>query len=294
MLKGLSASANRTLPEDAIRIGSFASLLFAIVALVTNLIVPFLVKSPPKNYETVGENPIRLSTSRTILNRQRLSIRQAWIFAHIISATAMFSTFLVTSQTGAIVLVACVGLSWALTLWAPFAIIGAEIAVRRRTLGTEDWERSSADGAGAIMGLHNTAISAPQILAALVCSVIFSIVQATGAQGGTAWVLRAGGCATLVAAYLTSTMKDWTLYKWQRAPPPHLKMSCKLWLVYFPRRVVGMETSAHVFYKYLRNTSYICESMYLYLSLSRLMVQKKDFGLMFLISPICTCKYLHG
>lgn len=208
MMKAQPTPGNRSISEDAIRIGSFASLLFAIVALITNLIVPFLVKSPPKNYETVGGSPLRLSISRTILNRRQFSIRQAWIFAHLISATAMFSTFLVTSQTGAIVLVACVGLSWALTLWAPFAIIGAEIAIRRRTLGEEDWERSSADGAGAIMGLHNTAISAPQILAALVCSVIFSIVQATESPGGTAWVLRAGGCATLVAAYLTSSMKD--------------------------------------------------------------------------------------
>ena len=208
MMKGQTDPGNRKLPEDAIRIGSFASLLFAIVALISNLIVPFLVKSPPKNYGTEEGSPLRLSISRTILNRQRFSIRQAWIFAHFISATAMFSTFLVTSQTGAIVLVASVGLSWALTLWAPFAIIGAELAVRRRNLGEEVWERSSADGAGVIMGLHNTAISAPQILAGLACSVIFSIVQATGSQGGTAWVLRAGGCATLVAAYLTSTMKD--------------------------------------------------------------------------------------
>lgn len=209
-MKGLPATLTpekRTLFEDAIRIGSFASLLFAIVALVTNLTVPFLLKSP-KNYETVRGSLLPISLSRIILNRRRFSIRQAWIFAHITFATAMFTTFFVTSQTGAIVLVAFVGLSWAFTLWAPFAIIGAEIAARRRTLGEEDWERSSADGAGAIMGLHNTAISAPQILAALVCSVIFSIIQATESQGGTAWVLRAGGCATLVAAYLTSTMKD--------------------------------------------------------------------------------------
>lgn len=211
MTKGqpaIHAPEQRRLSEDAIRIGSFASLLFAIVALFANLTVPFLLKSPPKTYETIGGSTLPLSISRIILNRRRFSIRQAWIFAHIISATAMFTTFFVTSQTGAIILVACVGLSWALTLWAPFAIIGAEIAARRRTLGEEGWERSSADGAGAIMGLHNTAISAPQILAALMCSVIFSIVQATGSQGGTAWVLRAGGCATLVAAYLTSTMKD--------------------------------------------------------------------------------------
>ena len=58
--------------------------------------------------------------------------------------------------------------------------------------------------AGAIMGLHNVAISSPQILAALACSGIFSLAKMMGSQTGTGWVLRAGGGAALGAAYLTS------------------------------------------------------------------------------------------
>lgn len=57
--------------------------------------------------------------------------------------------------------------------------------------------------AGAIMGLHNVAISAPQILSALACSGIFGLSKMVGSAYGTGAVLRAGGCATLVAAYLT-------------------------------------------------------------------------------------------
>lgn len=196
-----------SLSEDAVRSGTFASLLFAIVALLANVALPFLLQPSKKDYEVLGASFFPKSLSRVLLNRPRLSIRQAWICAHIIFAMAMFTTIFITSQTGAIVLVAFVGLSWALTLWAPFAIISNEIAARHQ-LFEEDWERSAEDGAGAIMGLHNTAISAPQILAALASSVIFSIAQATGSQGGTGWVLRAGGCAALGAAYLTSTLKD--------------------------------------------------------------------------------------
>lgn len=57
--------------------------------------------------------------------------------------------------------------------------------------------------AGAIMGLHNVAISAPQIFAALVCSVIFWLAKLAGNPYGTGWVLRAGGVAASGAAYLT-------------------------------------------------------------------------------------------
>jgi len=62
--------------------------------------------------------------------------------------------------------------------------------------------------AGAIMGLHNVAISAPQIVAALACSGIFGLAKVTGSHYGTGWVLRAGGVAALGAAYLTYRFEE--------------------------------------------------------------------------------------
>ncbi|KAK4690270.1 hypothetical protein P7C71_g6480, partial [Lecanoromycetidae sp. Uapishka_2] len=126
----------------------------------------------------------------------------------------MLATFFVNSQANATFVIASVGLSWALTLWAPFAIIGNELAARQSLQDTisdisgEEPPPVSRDvQAGAIMGLHNVAISAPQIIAALASSGIFELAKLRGSSNGTAWVLRSGGFAALGAAYLTSRLE---------------------------------------------------------------------------------------
>jgi len=55
---------------------------------------------------------------------------------------------------------------------------------------------------GAVMGLHNFAISASQILAGVGCSVIYAVARAVGSRDGTGWVLRAGGMAVGGAVWL--------------------------------------------------------------------------------------------
>lgn len=187
--------------------GTFANLLFAVVALVANIGLPLLVQVSKKDYDTLLERRVSSRLLSIPTHFTRLGIPRAWMCAHILYALTMFATFFVTSQAGATALVGVAGLSWALMLWAPFAIIGAEMATRHLSV-REDGELSAETGAGAIVGLHNVATSLPQILAAVISSGIFWIAQATGSQEGTAWVLRAGGCAALGAAYLTSKLKD--------------------------------------------------------------------------------------
>lgn len=202
-----SISKETSIAEDAIRYGTFASFLFSIVAFATNMLLPMLLG--------VSTRP-GLPTKKT---RANLGISQAWTCAHIFFALAMFATIMVTSQAAATFLVASVGLSWALTHWAPFAIIGSELgselAARKSfspsTNGFPDDDMSTDSvevQAGAVMGLHNVAISAPQILAALACSTIFALAKSLGSQDGTGWVLRVGGCAALCAAYLTRRLED--------------------------------------------------------------------------------------
>ena len=142
----------------------------------------------------------------------------------------MFLTFFVTSTEGATALVGLIGLAWALTLWAPFALISAEISkrdsegrVRRRRRdvyranhGDNNYDndidaKDGEDQAGVILGLHNVAIASPQILATLVSSAIFRAAQkarGTAGDNSVAWVLRFGGCAALVAAYMTSRLAE--------------------------------------------------------------------------------------
>lgn len=118
-------------------------------------------------------------------------------------------TFFIATPLAATILAGVVGLSWALSLWAPFALISAEISKRdaqaRKTGGVND------DQAGVVLGLHNVAISAPQILATLVSSAIFRVAQKGRGEPGddsVGWVMRFGGLAALVAAYMTTRLRE--------------------------------------------------------------------------------------
>lgn len=65
-------------------------------------------------------------------------------------------------------------------------------------------EEQPQDQAGMILGLHNVAISTPQILATLISSVVFRALQKErDVPGDTSvgWVLRIGGVAALIAAW---------------------------------------------------------------------------------------------
>ncbi|KAI4280606.1 MAG: hypothetical protein L6R38_004313 [Xanthoria sp. 2 TBL-2021] len=230
--------------ESATRVGSFALLIFAISSFSSNMLLPFLVvptyRAPPSRKSTPAHRsgnqpttpsgtPLPMSASMTsffppppdeashsrvtrLLSSAQipwLTLRRAWILAHLLFALCMGLTFFITTPLAATILTGVVGLSWALSLWAPFALISAEIskhdAQARKTGGNND------DQAGVVLGLHNVAISAPQILATLVSSAIFRIAQKPRGEPGddsVGWVMRFGGVAVLVAAYMTTRLRE--------------------------------------------------------------------------------------
>ena len=108
-----------------------------------------------------------------------------------------------------------------MTNWAPFALIGDEISTRaaerqrrRREgeAGIEDHEvPEDADQAGTVLGIHNVAIAAPQVLATLGSSLVFRLLQKPRGVPGdesVAWVLRGGGVAALGAAWCVRYVAD--------------------------------------------------------------------------------------
>ena len=135
-----------------------------------------------------------------------LTLRRAWLFSHLLFALCMFATFFVYSVPAATVLVGLVGIPMALTNWAPFALISAEIS-RRDTDARHRGRTDPGDQAqaGVVLGLHNVAVSAPQMFSTLVSSAIFKIAQKPRGSAGdnsVAWVLRYGGLAALAAAVM--------------------------------------------------------------------------------------------
>ncbi|MCJ1383585.1 hypothetical protein MMC17_006699 [Xylographa soralifera] len=248
--------------ENATRIGTFALLVFAITSFSSNMLLPLIIvptyrppqpppslahhehirpSSPrtPRTPITPGgmstsmssffppvpsdESHSRLSRLLSAFQIPWLTLRRAWLLSHLLFAACMFSTFFITTATAATVLVGVIGLAWALTVWAPFALISAEIskrdaARRARNAGRGNSEEldsladeESEDQAGVILGLHNVSIAAPQIIATLVSSAIFKLAQRERGVAGddsVGWVLRFGGLAALIAAYMTSRVGE--------------------------------------------------------------------------------------
>lgn len=245
--------------EEATRIGTRALLVFAITTFAASIFLPFII---PPTFEapklqaatpltpTTPINPHavegsgyfslkhesqhhhkallqRLEDKMQLLQISSLTLRRSWLISHLMFAFLMGMTFFVRSTTTATILVGFIGIPWALTNWAPFALISSEISKRdamRRGLirpssrdaalvaaGEDEASGEGADQAGVVLGIHNVAIAAPQVIATLVSSAIFRLLQKPRGSIGddsVAWVLRFGGCCAVIAAYLTRRVKE--------------------------------------------------------------------------------------
>ncbi|KAM3417547.1 General alpha-glucoside permease [Cercospora zeina] len=153
-----------------------------------------------------------------------LTLRRAWMLSHILFAILTWLTLLVHNTTTATIIAGLVGIPWAMTMWAPFALIAAEVSkrdrIRRGRIApppTRDGELlargedDAADQAGVVLGIHNVAVAAPQVVATLVSSAIFKALQkprGTIGDDSVGWVLRFGGLLALVAAWLTRRVRE--------------------------------------------------------------------------------------
>ena len=239
--------------EKGTRRGTLALLVYSIITFIASVILPWLIQpayqapvvstkpgtpltaslhTDASSYFTPStKNSTSLpaiyyrkfqSASSSLIMRCRipgLTLRRAWFLSHLMFATCMLLTFLVRGTLLATLLIGLVGIPWAITCWAPFALIASEIskrdAIRRgliRAPPTQDGqllasgEDDSADQAGVVLGIHNVAVSAPQVIATLIGSVVFKFLsKPRGVPGdeSVAWCMRIGAVFTLMAAWLT-------------------------------------------------------------------------------------------
>ena len=189
--------------QEAIRYGMFASFLFAVVTFSYSIVLP-------KILSTVKGSNVDERTQKSVTP----GILHAWLSSHLGFAILMFSTFFVRGEAAATAIVAFTGLSWAVTLFAPFAIISTVLAAKhalREDTSTEvnATEISCDPGqTGALIGLHNMAIQLPQILSALICSIVYTLAKSLNIPDGTGWVLRVAGVSALGAAWMCRKLGD--------------------------------------------------------------------------------------
>jgi solute carrier family 45, member 1/2/4 len=232
-----SQSLNKDFQAKAARMGSLGLMLFAMVALVSGTLL-----STAHRHANRGRYTTVITSAFTRLTR---SIRRMWIVSQVLFAISMFATAFVSSLHGVYILVGLCGISWAVTIWAPYALISTQIVQDTNRSGTtmylestmqheevslmengqqndvemvdkggedQDGPREGVDDAyerrsGIVMGLHNVAIAGPQILAAASCSLIFWMLEGSS-KDSVGWTLRAGGLAALGAAIVAGGIQD--------------------------------------------------------------------------------------
>ena len=173
------SSSKQALLDAAARTGAFASFLFAVVSLFSTLLLPSLTK-----------------------NFSPFSVTRLWRASHVLFSITMLLTFFAHTVLAGTALVALLGISWALTLWAPYAIISEEITALAEEEGSNPTRGDADAKVGSVMGLHNVAIAAPQVLAALMCSGVFKVLGLLGVEDGLGWILRVAGIAMLGAVWV--------------------------------------------------------------------------------------------
>ncbi|KAG2234519.1 hypothetical protein INT48_007332 [Thamnidium elegans] len=129
---------------QATRAGSFAFLVYSLVSLASSFIIPLLISSS----DTRNENSNNAFTLRfgkkeyriTFLNFLKipfLTLPRAWTLSHFIFCICMLSTILVSDVIAAAIVIGLCGISWAISMWAPFSLLGEYIshqeAISQRT-----------------------------------------------------------------------------------------------------------------------------------------------------------------
>lgn len=233
--------------ERATRVGTFAMLIYSVTSLATNVILPSFIDPTFDNEPIVSDAASETSGSVGGLKSKRtkplqwlvipgFTLKRAWMLSHILFAAAMFAAPFVRTVAAANAVIGFFGITWAMTLWAPWAIISAELSRRDfliraqrqhlRTRNQGEGSEAPLDGldeehhlqadaevneTGVIMGIHNMAIAAPQFIATIVCSIVFDFSEKPRGVPGDhsiAISFAVGGVFVFFASFLVLRIKD--------------------------------------------------------------------------------------
>lgn len=235
--------------EEGTRRGARALAWNAVVMLFSTVLAPVVV-TPTYDAETRG-SAASLSRSSTLVSNTHdgndstgegrfsrlrippLTLKRAWIASLALQATALLSAPLIHSVEAAVVAIAALGYTWALSAWAPFAIIGAEThaapgpppadsasstdstpdvpALLDDASQDENGDASMRNRVGAVFGIHNVVVCVAQAASSVVALGVFAVCQRDrGIPGDPSFAVLFGvsGAAGVVAVWLAMGIRD--------------------------------------------------------------------------------------
>ncbi|TLS26493.1 hypothetical protein PpBr36_04266 [Pyricularia pennisetigena] len=118
---------------------------------------------------------LTLFTATRLLTPEHLP--RLWLFSQLVATISLLLTIPLQTAIAALILIALIGATWAVTMWVPFALVNTELASLRT-------------GVAGVQGLHNMALSLPQVGSALLCAFVLAGLDMLGVAHGAVWLLR--------------------------------------------------------------------------------------------------------
>ena len=180
-------------------------LIFAIVSLAATAVLPIAITSQ----ERLGSIKKELVISKWALLQRHITIRNSWILSQALFGVCMIGMSLFPYMVTIKVFVGLLGLSWACTIWIPFALISTAISARNTKAYSDTVDCPRGLEPATVLAIHNVAISAPQAIAAILSSVVFWV---SGSQSnGLAWILGIAGIFGFLAAWAARGLRTVTI-----------------------------------------------------------------------------------
>ncbi|CAN6669860.1 hypothetical protein TRVA0_042S00540 [Trichomonascus vanleenenianus] len=222
----MAVTSHSELVGELARIGSRSLMCFSLVTLLCSLALPEFLRATKSRF---------------------INLVDLWTISHFVYATMVFLSYYVTSTAKATLLVSVCGFSWAITTWAPFALLGTEIlklppqplpsdmyshvpqeedielgeriTVAPEAAFTHPADNTTGEQSGVYLGIHNVAITLPQFVSTCMSFLIFSAItdeadaslpeKPNEGDGGTAIArtLQVGAITAAIAGILTMKLK---------------------------------------------------------------------------------------
>ena len=191
---GDQESVPRDVWDHAARQGSASMLIFAIVSFIASALLPIAINSsqrPPKVRN--DKNPLHWAPP--------IRLQGAWAASHVLFGVCMLAPALFPNVVVIKIFVGLVGISWACTIWIPFALITTSISARNARSFVDTVEGPQMLEPATVLALHNVALSVPQALTACLSSGVFWL--SSGNESSIPIILGIGALAGLAAAWFT-------------------------------------------------------------------------------------------
>ncbi|KAH8833765.1 hypothetical protein DL96DRAFT_1703409 [Flagelloscypha sp. PMI_526] len=121
------STASPEIEEQATRLGSQSLFHQSVAALIANFALPLIIWDPAGREASMKAGSPSFLDKIQIPERFQIHLSLLWSLSHGVFFLCMMFTFVTNSVWGVSTLIAATGVSWAVTLWAPYSLLGEAI-----------------------------------------------------------------------------------------------------------------------------------------------------------------------